>query len=89
MSYDLTFAKPKGKIPEEQVNPAYDALAHDEPGDLFERLPVDEILDALCEAYEVSSRRRNFPASRMAQLLPTCFTAPIDSASLFEGTPTT
>src|SRR5207249_293442 len=64
MSYDLTFAKPKREIPTEQVPEAYDGLARDEPSGFFERLPVDEILAALCEAYEDFEPAAQFPEIR-------------------------
>jgi len=52
MSFDLTFAKPKRRIPKKQVAYAYPALARGEPVDVFEPLPVDDILSALSAAYE-------------------------------------
>lgn len=52
MSFDLTFAKPKRRIPKKQIADAYNALARSEPGDVFEHLPVDDILNGLCAAYE-------------------------------------
>jgi hypothetical protein len=61
MSYDLTFARPKRIIAEEQVDDAYLALARGKPGDLFEKLPVDDILTALCEAYEDFEPAVKFP----------------------------
>ena len=43
------------------MDEAYDALARGEPGDVFEHLPVDDILNALCETYEDFEPAAKFP----------------------------
>jgi hypothetical protein len=85
MSYDLTFAKPKRDIPGEQVHQAYDALWRDEPGDFFERLPVHEILDALCEAYEDFEPAAKFPSIEDGRGFADVFHGPYQFTFTFRG----
>jgi hypothetical protein len=85
MSYDLTFAKPKQKIPEERIQEAYDALARDQPGDFFERLPVDQILDALCEAYEDFEPAAKFPSIEDGRGFADVFHGPYRFSFTFRG----
>lgn len=64
MSYDLVFAKPRAAIPHAQRERAYDALIGGNPGDLFEPLPVNPILNALAGAYEDFEPLAPFPSIR-------------------------
>jgi hypothetical protein len=61
MSYDLTFAKPKRKIAKKRVAELYAALLRGESNEAFEPLPVEDILHALCEAYEDFEPAVKFP----------------------------
>jgi hypothetical protein len=85
MSYDLTFAKPKEEIPQERVNEAYDALRRDEPADFFEPLPVDKILDALCQAYEDFEPAVQFPSIDNGRSSAEVFHSPYRFTFCFRG----
>jgi hypothetical protein len=61
MSFDLVFAKPRRKIARNRVAELYDALIRGKPGDAFEALPVENILNALREAYEDFEPAVKFP----------------------------
>jgi hypothetical protein len=52
MSYDLIFAKPIATIPKEQEDEVFRALTKDNPGGLFEPLPLEKINQALIELFE-------------------------------------
>jgi len=78
-------AKPKREIPTEQVPEAYDGLARDEPSGFFERLPVDEILAALCEAYEDFEPAAQFPESRDGEGSAEVFHGPYRFTFCFRG----
>jgi hypothetical protein len=86
MSFDLTFAKPKRRIPEEHVADAYDALVHaGEPGDACDKLPVDDILSALCEAYEDFEPAVKFPIIEEGDGSAEVFHAPYCFSFSFRG----
>jgi hypothetical protein len=85
MSYDLTFARPKGKIPHERLREAYDALSRDEPSNFFEPLPVDKILDALCEAYEDFEPAAKFPSIEDGRGFADVFHDPYRFSFTFRG----
>ena len=61
MSYDLVFARPKRKIARKRLAELYAALGRNESVEAFEELPVDDIVNALCEAYEDFEPAAKFP----------------------------
>jgi hypothetical protein len=62
MSFDLYFARPRAALSPGRLSEAFEALGHDMADDLFEPLPLDEMLAALSERFQNFEPSAPFPA---------------------------